>query len=82
MVDWDKYRNTITKTIRFLDNVIDMNLYPIPEIDMASRESRRIGLGVMGVADMLYMLRLPYNSKGRVRHAGSACRIFVILLDV
>ena len=40
-----------------------MNLYPIPEIDKASKESRRIGLGVMGVADLLYKLRIPYNSK-------------------
>ena len=63
VVDWDKYQDTITKTIRFLDNIIDMNLYPIEEIDIASRESRRIGLGVMGVADLLYKLRLPYNSK-------------------
>ena len=61
--DWQRYEETIRKTTRFLDNVIDVNLYPIPEIDKASKDSRRIGLGVMGVADLLYKLRIPYNSK-------------------
>jgi ribonucleoside-diphosphate reductase alpha chain len=61
--DWQRYEETIRKTTRFLDNIIDMNYYPVPEIDKASKESRRIGLGVMGVADLLYKLRIPYNSK-------------------
>ncbi len=61
--DWQRYEETIRKTTRFLDNIIDMNNYPVPEIDRASKESRRIGLGVMGVADLLYKLRIPYNSK-------------------
>lgn len=61
--DWQRYEETIRKTTRFLDNVIDMNNYPVPEIDIASKNSRRIGLGVMGVADLLYKLRIPYNSK-------------------
>lgn len=61
--DWQRYEEVIRKTTRFLDNVIDMNNYPVPEIDRASKESRRIGLGVMGVADLLYKLRIPYNSR-------------------
>ena len=61
--DWQRYEETIRKTTRFLDNVIDVNLYPVKEIDIASKESRRIGLGVMGVADLLYKLKIPYNSK-------------------
>ena len=61
--DWQKYEEVIRKTTRFLDNVIDVNHYPVPEINVASKESRRIGLGVMGVADLLYKLRIPYNSK-------------------
>ena len=61
--DWQKYEETIRKTTRYLDNIIDVNLYPIPEINRASKESRRIGLGVMGVADLLYKLRIAYNSK-------------------
>ena len=61
--DWQRYEETIRKTTRFLDNVIDVNLYPVNEINVASKDSRRIGLGVMGVADLLYKLRIPYNSK-------------------
>jgi len=61
--DWQRYEETIRKTTRFLDNVIDVNTYPIPEIDKASKDSRRIGLGVMGVADLLFKLRIPYNSQ-------------------
>ena len=60
--DWQTYEETIRKTTRFLDNVIDVNHYPVSEIDNASKESRRIGLGVMGVADLLYKLRISYNS--------------------
>tara|TARA_B100000029_G_scaffold88161_1_gene78058 strand:- start:731 stop:3385 length:2655 start_codon:yes stop_codon:yes gene_type:complete len=61
--DWQKYEEVIRKTTRFLDNVIDVNHYPVPEINVASKDSRRIGLGVMGVADLLYKLRISYNSK-------------------
>lgn len=61
--DWDEYERIIRITTRFLDNIIDVNNYPIPEITKASLESRRIGLGVMGVADLLYKLKIPYNSK-------------------
>ena len=61
--DWQRYEETIRKTTRFLDNVIDVNNYPVDEINKASKDSRRIGLGVMGVADLLYKLRIPYNSK-------------------
>lgn len=61
--DWQRYEEVIRKTTRFLDRIIDINLYPIDAIDKASKDSRRIGLGVMGVADLLYMLRIPYNSQ-------------------
>ena len=60
--DWQRYEETIRKTTRFLDNIIDVNTYPVAEINIASKESRRIGLGVMGVADLLYRLKIPYNS--------------------
>ena len=61
--DWQRYEETIRKTTRYLDNIIDVNHYPVEEINVASKESRRIGLGVMGVADLLYKLRIPYNSR-------------------
>lgn len=61
--DWERFEEVVRKTTRILDNVIDVNQYPIEEIDQASRDSRRIGLGVMGVADLLYKLKIPYNSK-------------------
>lgn len=61
--DWQRYEQTIRLTTRFLDNVIDVSKYPVTEIDIATKLTRRIGLGIMGLADMLYMLKIPYNSK-------------------
>ncbi len=61
--DWQRYEEVIRKTTKFLDNIIDVNTYPVEKINVASKESRRIGLGVMGVADLLYKLRIPYNSE-------------------
>ena len=60
--DWQRYEETIRKATRFLDVIIDVNKYPVPEIRAASHASRRIGLGVMGVADLLYKLRVRYDS--------------------
>jgi ribonucleoside-diphosphate reductase alpha chain len=61
--DWQKYEQVIRVATRFLDNIIDVNKYPIEEIDVATKLTRRIGLGVMGLADLLFKLRIPYNSK-------------------
>ena len=61
--DWQRCEQAIRLSTRFLDNVIDMNKYPVEEIKVATKETRRIGLGIMGIADLLFLLQIPYNSK-------------------
>ncbi len=70
-VDWQKLRATVWKCVHFLDNVIDANKYPIPEIEEMSRRVRRIGLGVMGWADLLIEMNMPYNSNAALKLAES-----------
>ena len=66
-VDWNKLERITKTAAHFLDNVIDMNNYPIPEIANTSRKSRKIGLGIMGFADMLYQMDIPYNSEEGIK---------------
>jgi ribonucleoside-diphosphate reductase alpha chain len=61
--DWQRYEQAVRLSTRLLDNVIDANKYPVDEIDKNSKLTRRIGLGIMGIADLLFLLRIPYISK-------------------
>src|SRR5215216_2514854 len=62
-MDWDAFRDDIHLSTHFLDNIIDVNKYPLPEIDALSKRIRRIGLGVMGFADALVRLGIAYDTK-------------------
>jgi ribonucleoside-diphosphate reductase alpha chain len=72
--DWFRFKENIKIGVRFLDDVIDVNVYPLEEIDKMAKSNRRIGLGVMGLADLLIKMKIKYNTNEARKIGGKIVR--------
>lgn len=66
-IDWEILKEATRNAVDFLDNVIDMSKFPLPDIDKMVKSNRKIGLGVMGWADLIFLLKIPYNSEKAIK---------------